>query len=270
MKICLLGSGSNGNACFVEADGRRLLIDAGLGPKILAARLRPLGVAASDLTDVLLTHEHSDHVRGLASLVKRAPGVVVHATRGTLTGLDPDIRHRVRVFATSRVLKLGDLRVTPFAVSHDGREPVGFRLEGSHSVLGYATDLGSYDDAVVRALSGVDALVIESNHCPVRLARGPYPQDLKRRVAGPKGHLSNQDSNTLVRALLHPGLKYLAFAHLSGVNNTPEEVRATHAPLLAGLGPSAWAVGRRDGAIGAVSLPSGDPAPPVGQLDLGL
>lgn len=270
MRICLLGSGSNGNACLVEAGGRRLLIDAGLGPRILAARLRPLGLAAADLTDVLLTHEHSDHVAGLPALVKRAPGVVIHASRGTLGGLNPVLRAHVRPFPLSHPLRLGDLLVTPFPVSHDAREPVGYRLESPEAALGYATDLGHFDAGVVKALSRVDALVLESNHCPLRLARGPYPADLKERVAGPKGHLSNPDCHALLHALWHPGLKYVAFAHLSAVNNTPEDVRATHTPILSGLSPGAWDVGRRDGALVEALLAPAGAAARAGQLHLGL
>lgn len=265
MRICLLGSGSNGNACLVEAGGRRLLVDAGLGPRILAARLRPLGLTAADLTDVLLTHEHVDHVSGLPGLLKRQPDLVIHATRGTRAGVDPDVRPHVRAFIPGRVLRLGDLRIHPFRVSHDAREPVGYRIEAPEAGLGYATDLGVHGDAVIRALSGLDALVIESNHCPERLARGPYPPRLKRRVAGPGGHLSNEQCRGLLGAVLHPGLRFVAFAHLSEVNNAPELVSATHAPLLGELPEEAWAVGRRDGALDAVSVGgNGRAAPPGG------
>lgn len=270
MRICLLGSGSNGNACLVEVGDRRVLIDAGLGPRILAKRLRPLGLAIVDLTDVLLTHEHSDHVSGLAAIVKRQPGLVVHATRGTASALDRELRPQVRSFSGSRPLRLGDLRVSPFAVSHDAREPVGYRLEAPEATLGYATDLGRYDAAVERALARVDALVIESNHCPERLARGPYPIDLKRRVAGPLGHLSNFDCRALLGSLRHPGLKYVAFAHLSAVNNTPADVRAVQAPLLTDLPEEAWGLGRRDGPLGAVVLTGKGSVEPAGQLELGI
>lgn len=245
-----------------------MLIDAGLGPRVLAARLMPLGLSPRDLTDVLLTHEHVDHVRGLAALVKRQPELVIHCSRGTRTGLDRELRPRVRTLSPGRPFCLGEVQVNAFRVAHDARQPVGFRLDTAAGSLGYVTDLGVFDEILVKTLTGVDALIIESNHCPEKLAKGPYPVNLKRRVAGPRGHLSNVQCHALLKALLHTGIRYVAFAHLSGVNNSPQEVARTHAPLLADLPPEAWAVGRRDGPLSPVSINGGGCVWSGGQVEM--
>lgn len=268
MRMCLLASGSNGNACLVEAGPQRLLIDVGIGPRVLAARLRPLGLSPTDLTDVWLTHEHSDHVRGLAPLLGRHPGLRVHATGGTRAALPSTVARHVRRVSADREFMAGALRGRPFAVSHDAREPVGYRVEHDGGSLGYATDLGFFDATVAERLAGVDVLVVESNHCPNRLARGPYPAYLKRRVAGPQGHLSNPQTRSLLTELMHPGLRFAALAHLSGENNTPDAVRQALADVLEPLGPDGWAVGRRDGALDPVRWDAAGSVQRGGQLRL--
>ncbi len=270
MRICLLASGSNGNACLLEVGERRVLVDVGLGPRILARRLALLRLGVPDITDVLLTHEHIDHVRGLAALTKKQPDLRVYATAGTREGLLPELRRHVHRVRAGEPFRMGPLEARPIPVSHDANEPVGYRVETPDGALGYATDLGFFDHATVEALAGCETLVLESNHCPNRLARGPYPEYLKRRVAGPEGHLSNPQARSLVEALLHPGLRYLALAHLSGVNNTPRAVVESLADLLQDLPAGHWAVGRRDGALEPVVVERDAPVRYPGQLDLPL
>lgn len=254
MRICLLASGSNGNCLLLESGNQRLLIDVGIGPVVLARRLALLELAPRDITDVLLTHEHVDHVRGLTGLLKRQPDVRIHATRGTRSRLESDIAKRVLPVRAGEVVRLGVISARPFAVSHDAREPVGYRVETPEGSLGYATDLGTFDETLLGALGGAQVLVLESNHCPNQLAVGPYPAYLKRRVAGPKGHLSNPQARALIKALLHDDLRYLALAHLSATNNTPGTVADGLADLLAHLPAQAWAVGRRDGPLDPVRI----------------
>lgn len=270
MRLCLLASGSNGNACLLEAGGRRLLLDAGIGPIVLTRRLAPLGISPSDLTDVLLTHEHVDHVRGLSGLVKRQPKIRIHATEGTLSSLPAPVRRRAVRIVPGETYPLGRLTLLPFRVRHDAADPVGYRVETPDGALGYATDLGRFDNDVVRGLSGVAALVLEANHCPTMLQRGPYPPYLKQRVAGPDGHLSNSQALALVERLLHPGLGYVALAHLSGVNNRPGEVRRVFAEVLSPLGEDGWEVGRRDGSLPPVTLCPGGRTSSDGSAQLPL
>lgn len=229
-----------------------------------------MGLTPKDLTDVLLTHEHVDHVRGLAGLVKRQPEIRIHATAGTLAKLPKAVRRRGVALSPGTACSVGRLTVIPFRVSHDAADPVGYRVETPDGPLGYATDLGRFDDHVVHVLSGVIALVLEANHCPTMLQRGPYPPFLKQRVAGPDGHLSNLQALALAERLQHPGLGYVALAHLSGVNNRPEEVRRTFGELLAPLGEAGWGVGSREGPLPPITLSSGDVSAGSGRVQLSL
>ncbi len=254
MRYCLLASGSNGNACFVEAGSTRLLVDLGIGPRVLKWRLEPLGITREQLTDVLLTHEHTDHVRGIEGLLKRQPKLTIHATRSTGRALPEVARPHVKPLRAGQPLQLGALLVTPFLTSHDVPRSVGYRLESDGVVLGYATDLGTFGRRVVEGLSGAHALVVESNHCPQQLATGPYPAYLKRRVAGNSGHLSNEQCRSLLERLVHPGLRHVTLAHLSAENNTPALALAAMEPLRKGHPQIDWSIGSRTDALGAVSL----------------
>lgn len=260
MRYCLLASGSNGNACFVEAGGTKLMVDLGIGPRVLKWRLEPLGVAPADLTDVLVTHEHVDHVRGLEGLCKRQPALVIHATRSTARRLPEVTRPHVRTLRAGQAFDVGAFTVTPFLTSHDVDRSVGFRLEALGVVLGYATDLGTFGQRVVEGLTGAQALVVESNHCPQRLATGPYPVDLKRRVAGNRGHLSNDQCRSLLERVVHPGLRYVTLAHLSAENNTPALALAAMEPLRVAQPQISWAVGSRSESLPPVTLDGGDEA----------
>lgn len=273
MRYCLLASGSNGNACFVEAGGTRLLVDLGIGPRVLKWRLEPLGVVPAQVTDVLLTHEHVDHIRGLEGLLKAQPALGIHATRSTARRLPEVARRRVAPVRAGQSLRIGCFDVTPFLTSHDVTRSVGYRLEAEGVVLGYATDLGTFGQRVVDGLTGASALVVESNHCPERLATGPYPALLKRRVAGNQGHLSNQQCLSLLERVWHPGLLHVTLAHLSAENNTPALAMAAMEPLRLAQPHIQWAVGSRSEALPAVTLEGGGEATAVdvaGQLPLPL
>ena len=261
MRYCVLGSGSNGNSCYVECGETRLLVDAGLGPRVLAKRLRPLGVTPKEITHVLLTHEHWDHTRGLEPLTRRNPDFELLSARGTLSALRAKLSQAPiedvarRPIRAHQPVKLGRLTVHPFRTSHDAADPLGFRLESPEATLGVATDLGVYDHAIIDALSGADALVLEANHCPHLLDTGPYPYFLKRRVAGKLGHLSNEQCRELLGRLLHSNLRHITFAHMSDKNNTPQALWATLAPLFQGpTPPSNWTLGDRRAALPPVDL----------------
>lgn len=257
MRVALLASGSNGNACYLEAGETRLLIDVGIGPRVLASRLAPLGVETSQLTDLLVTHAHHDHVDGVEALVARQPELTIHATAATVRHLPREARRRAHRVRAGQGFPVGCLTVLPFAVSHDAPAPVCFRIEGPEGRLGYATDLGRFDAGVVAALSEVELLVVESNHCPQQLAAGPYPRVLKKRIAGPHGHLSNAQCRALLEALLHPRLAYVALAHLSEANNTRAAVEAAVADLVRATPGTRWAIGSRSAALDPHEL---DPA----------
>ena len=233
MRFASLGSGSEGNGLVVEASGSRLMIDCGFGVRDAGRRLGRLGLAPSDLHAIVVTHEHSDHVGGVAALAAKH-AIPVWLTFGTLAvvgerfaGLD-----RVYGFDSHETFSVGALEVRPFPVPHDAREPVQFVVGDGAARLGVVTDLGTSTPAVERALSGLDALVLECNHDAAMLADGSYPANLKARISGRYGHLANEASAELRAAIDGSRLRHVVAAHLSKQNNTPSLARAALAGAL--------------------------------------
>lgn len=239
LRVASVGSGSGGNGLIVEAAGpggpTRVLLDAGFAPGVLARRLAVLGLTLADLDAVLVTHEHSDHVSGLAALLRRH-GLPVYASRGTAQAGGFAAWERFVPVSDGDSIVLGALRFEAFAVPHDSADPLQFTFGGGARRLGVATDLGTATPRVVAALSGVDALVLEFNHDAGLLATGRYPAFLKRRIAGDRGHLSNDQAAELLDALDRSALRWVACAHLSRSNNTPALARAALDAVL-GAGP---------------------------------
>jgi phosphoribosyl 1,2-cyclic phosphodiesterase len=228
-RLQVLASGSSGNAIFVSVGGTRLLIDAGIAYSALTKALAAIDERVSDLTAVLVSHEHVDHGRCLPDLCNRQPSVSVLASRGTARVLErrdgvPCAGQHLR---DGSALEVGDLRVTPFAVSHDAAEPLGFRLEHGDFALAVATDLGTATTGVRDMLAGCRVLVVEANHDPGMLWSGPYPEFLKRRIASDVGHLSNAQAAELLDSTAGPDLDVVLLAHLSRKNNTPGCALAT-------------------------------------------
>ncbi len=216
----MLASGSTGNSVLVEADGRRLLIDAGLSARELARRLAQLEVDPATLNAVLVTHEHDDHVRGLVPFSKRY-GVPVYLHRRLEAQLDrkPAL---VRVFDEDELLVVDTLRIAPCPLTHDAVAPVGFVVESSEGKVGLATDLGLATRLVADRLQECRVLILESNHDEIMLRDGPYPWHLKQRIKSRHGHLSNSESAQLLEQLRWKGLEAVFLAHLSQKNNTPD------------------------------------------------
>ncbi len=235
MRFASLGSGSEGNATLIAAADTCLLLDCGFSLRALRQRLAVLQLDLQDLQALLVTHEHSDHCRGVLALAKAA-GLPVYATAGTAQSrwlaACPGL---VRIEAGD-VLRIGALRVTAHGVPHDAREPVQFTFQSDDlggqpgKRLGILTDLGSFTAPLIQAYRSLDALVIEANHDPEMLARGSYPQSLKERVAGFWGHLSNAQCADFVEQVWHPQLQHLVVAHVSQKNNHPDKIRALLAP----------------------------------------
>jgi phosphoribosyl 1,2-cyclic phosphodiesterase len=259
MRLTLLASGSNGNALLVERGSLRLLIDAGLGPRRLQHRLEPLGLTAADITHCLLTHAHDDHAAGLPALIKRQPELEVLATRAAGRLLPPEARRRVRPLVAGRSIALGGLAITPVAAAHDGAGAVSLRLDSSEGAVGLAIDLGSYGAPTLDLLRGCRVLVVESNHCPRLLAHGPYPGYLKRRVAGPLGHLSNGQCRALLEEVVHDGLERVLLAHLSAVNNRPEAIWAELDELRRAFPAGTFQLGSREEALPPIILDELEP-----------
>jgi phosphoribosyl 1,2-cyclic phosphodiesterase len=231
VRFAWLGSGSRGNAALVEADGCCVMIDCGLGLREAEARLARLGKAPADIDAILVTHEHSDHIGGVARLAARHH-ILVRATAGTARGFRLNPPPRLEEISPHEPFALGALEITPMPVPHDAREPCQFVFSDGAARLGIVTDLGHVTAHVVSSLQGCDALAIESNHDDEMLAAGPYPGPLKRRVGGGHGHLSNAQAAALLGALDTGRLRHVVALHLSEINNTPALARAALAGAL--------------------------------------
>ena len=233
MRFCCLGSGSEGNGLLVEADGTRVLLDCGFGIRDTVARLARLGVAPESIEAIIVTHEHNDHIGGVAVFAARY-NTPVWLTFGTLSAVAERFAGlpRVRGFDSHDSFAIGGVEVRPFAVPHDAREPVQFVCSDGLWRLGVVTDLGVSTHHVEASLSGCDALVLECNHDIDMLANGDYPFSLKQRIAGKFGHLDNVAAAGLLSRLDNSRLKHLFAAHLSRQNNRPELARAALAGAL--------------------------------------
>jgi len=228
LRFCSLASGSRGNALLVESSGTLLLIDCGLPLRTLEERMRAIDRSPDDIEAVLVTHEHGDHVSGLGPLL-RSIHRPVWATHGTGRAIrDVDEFHDVRY---GRDFSIGSIRICPFPVPHDAREPVQYRFEADGLRLGVLTDTGHISSHVQRTLDGVDALAVEFNHDLDSLRSGPYPDRLKARVGSRLGHLNNAQAAGLVESLDRERLRWVIALHVSQQNNSPAQVDDSMAKL---------------------------------------
>lgn len=233
MRFASLGSGSRGNATVVQAGSTTLLIDCGFGVAETRRRLGRLGLDLADLTAILLTHEHGDHVAGVGP-VARSGRVPVWATPGTLAALSPQVGELPQVHGINchAPWSIGDLHITPFPVPHDGRESCQFLLSDGAWRFAAVTDLGHTTAHMQGVLRDCDGLLFECNHDRELLLGGPYPPALKRRVDGDFGHLSNDAAANFISRLGARRLQHFVAAHLSEQNNRPDLARAAVAAVL--------------------------------------
>ncbi|HEX5864755.1 MAG TPA: MBL fold metallo-hydrolase [Casimicrobiaceae bacterium] len=233
MRFASLGSGSEGNGLLVEVGATRVLIDCGFHVRDTIARLARISVAPETVTAIIVTHEHSDHIDGVAPFAARF-GTPVWLTFGTLAAVAERfaLLPRVYGFDSDDVFAIDEIEVRPFPVPHDAREPVQFVCSDGRWRLGVLTDLGVSTAYVEASLSGCDALVLECNHDLDMLANGDYSFPLKRRIAGKFGHLDNSAAAGLLARIDSSRLKHLIAAHLSEQNNLPELARTALAATL--------------------------------------
>ena len=225
MRFCSLGSGSEGNALLISsgagAHASHLMLDCGFGLKEASRRLSRYGLEPHQLSGIVVTHEHSDHISGVFKLARHC-SVPVWLTHGTFDGAARDEMAGVdiRICRDSEPFVIGDIELTPYTVPHDAREPVQYLASDGHRKLGVLTDVGQSTPHLLAALGGCDALLLEFNHDAEMLARSAYPAWLKARIAGPLGHLSNTAAAEILDALDKRRLRTLVAAHLSQKNNT--------------------------------------------------
>lgn len=216
MRVCTLASGSSGNSLFIESKYTKILVDAGISRRQITRKLQTLGVSVQDIDAVITTHEHQDHTLSIPKL--DIPVYVASAT----VHLWKDKVSMLHEFDTGSDFKINDLVVTPFSVPHDAIDPVGFSINADEKKVGVVTDIGSVTGLVVQKLRDSNVLVIESNHDSNLILYSNYPWELKQRIKSRLGHLSNDQSSSLIRDLLSEDLGYIVLAHLSEVNNRPE------------------------------------------------
>ncbi len=256
--VAVLGSGSSGNTTYIGDGHQGLLIDCGLSTKQIHARMAAVGLEGAPIDAVLITHEHSDHVGAAAvldrSLYKRTGRhIPFHMTLGTRNGLNRKVvpTNRQRVHA-GQAFALGDWRIEPFSVPHDTPDPVAYAIQIGSARVGVVTDLGSRTHLVTKQLASLDIAVVEFNHDEEMLRDGAYPWQLKERIHGRLGHLSNRVASDMLTDALSAGrLKHVVLAHLSDDNNSPEKaLRAAEAARdRAGVGDVTIGVGKKREAI---------------------
>lgn len=227
MRLVSIASGSSGNCIYIGTDHTHILVDAGISNKRIEQGLNEIGLKGSDLDAVFITHEHSDHTKGLGVLARKY-GMPIYGTRETLEeisamkGLGEYPGELLKPIWADVDLSVGDLEIKPFKIDHDAANPVAYRVQSDKKSVAVATDMGHYSQYIIDHLQGLDAILLESNHDVKMLETGPYPYYLKRRILGDFGHLSNENAGRLLNCILHDGLKRILLGHLSKENNYEE------------------------------------------------
>ena len=223
LAVCTLASGSKGNATYISDGETSILIDAGLSGIEIQRRLASRDLSPEDMDAIIVTHEHSDHIRGVGILSRRynLPVFINPKTHKACPRLGR--LHETRPFECGTTFHVNDMAVHPFAISHDAEDPAGFTIGQNGTTIGIATDLGIATAMVRQHLKRCALLILEANHDLTMLETGPYPWPLKQRIRGRTGHLSNPDSKKLLEELQHDNLQHVILGHLSEINNTPQK-----------------------------------------------
>jgi len=227
MELCSIASGSSGNCIYAGTEDCHLLVDAGISGKRIEAGLNEIGLKTKEMDGILITHEHSDHIKSLG-VVARKYGLPMYGTKGTIDAILNS--HSIGDVDTSLFQTIqpevpflvGDMTVTAISTSHDAAEPVAYIMRKEQKSMAVITDLGKYDTAIVERLQGLDVLLLEANHDVHMLQVGVYPYYLKQRILGERGHLSNELSGQLLGEVLHDRFRKVVLGHLSKENNYPQ------------------------------------------------
>ena len=224
MRMMTIASGSSGNCIYIGSDNTHILIDSGVSRKKICEGLKKADLSIGDINAVFLTHEHLDHIKG-AGVVLRKDGLDFYGTSGTLNAMKcssvvgdipAGLLHTIN---KKENLSIGDLVIRAFPISHDAADPVAYTVSDGRFKVGVVTDLGIYDDSIVEEMTGCRAFLAEANHDIKMLQVGPYPYELKRRILGEQGHLSNESSGQLISRILNDNIEGILLGHLSKNNN---------------------------------------------------
>lgn len=224
MDFCSIASGSSGNCIFVGTERTGVLVDAGISGKRVIAGLNAIDRDPKEISAILVTHEHSDHIKGLGVLARKF-GIPIYSAPGTVRALKKEKSlGKIDETLFCEIMpdvnfSIGDLEIKPFRVSHDAAEPMAYRFEHEGKATAVATDLGYYDDYIIEHLQNLDAVLLESNHDINMLQVGAYPYYLKQRILGRRGHLSNENAGRLLGEILSDRMKKVLLGHLSKENN---------------------------------------------------
>ena len=223
--FCSLYSGSSGNCLLVQTSNTKILIDAGESAKKISAALSSMNIDPSQINAILVTHEHSDHIKGLGTFSKKYD-IPVFANSKTWDAMPEQsskiIENNMKKFTIEENFEIGDLKIHPFKIPHDAANPCGFNITYIDTKISIATDLGHITSNIAHKLEDSKFILLESNYDPEILKCSAYPYLLKRRIAGPNGHLPNSDAGKIVSFLMNSGLESVMLGHLSKENNFPE------------------------------------------------
>lgn len=236
MIFCSLYSGSSGNCIFASSDNAKVLIDAGLPGKKVDEALKHIGQEANEIDGIFITHEHSDHVKGVGVL-SRKYDIPIYASPNTWVAMEKNIgkikEHNIKVMDRRSTVSINDLDIRSFNIPHDAAGPVGYTINCNSKKISIATDFGIFTEEIRDNIKDSDIILLESNHDINMLKMGPYPYTLKRRVLSEVGHLSNEDCGNAIIDILRSGLgKKIVLGHLSGTNNHPDLAYETVSCIL--------------------------------------
>lgn len=235
LNFATIASSSSGNCIFVGTENTNILIDAGLSGKKIEQGLDSLGLTGNDIDGIFVTHEHSDHVKGIGVLSHRY-NIPVYATEGTWGSMPssvgqirPSLMHDIYA---EEFIAFNDLSIKAFDIPHDAAQPVGYTIAVNNTKITVATDIGHITDTVLENVKGASLVLLESNHDVDMLRRGGYPEALKSRILSDYGHLSNKNAGKLLNTVIDSSVKYVLLGHLSKENNTPRLAYDTVSSVL--------------------------------------
>ena len=224
MRLVSIASGSSGNCIYIGTDNTHILVDVGISNKRIEQGLNEIGIKGSELDGVVITHEHSDHVKGLGVLARKH-GIPIYGTKETwkeietMKYLGEYPKELFSPILPDTEFSIGDMKIEPFRIDHDAANPVAYRISNTYKSVAVVTDLGHFDQYIIKLLQRLDDLLLESNHDVRMLETGPYPYYLKQRILSDYGHLSNDNAGKLLNYILHDKMKYILLGHLSKENN---------------------------------------------------
>ena len=230
LKLCSLRSSSKGNATIIFDQETKILVDCGVSGKVIDGCLKEIGIEPAQLDAIVITHEHSDHIKG-AGVVSRKYNLPIFATEGTWQAMQGQIgeisEENIRSFCIGESFMIKSIKVTAFKIPHDAVQPVGFTCERNGSKVAVATDIGVMTEEIFDAIKGSRAVLLESNYDLMMLSAGTYPYELKCRIRGELGHLCNEDAALTAKDLIETGTREIVLGHISQENNYPDLVFQT-------------------------------------------